>query len=202
MPAGELVFFRSFFGVFPVVAFLAWRGELRDGLKSNNVVSQIWRGLVGHDLDGARVFRADPAAAAGGGDDQLCDAAGDRDLLGDLPARDGAALSLVGGDRRARRRRDHRVAAADAVFDRRRLRVRRSASRPRSAAACLGAVAQLLVRTADQDRAVGDDRALFPFVVEPDLAGDGAVRLGDAEPAASRCIWSAPGSPAASRRSC
>jgi drug/metabolite transporter (DMT)-like permease len=47
VPAGELVFFRSFFGVLPVVAFLAWRGELREGLKSNNVVSQIWRGLVG-----------------------------------------------------------------------------------------------------------------------------------------------------------
>jgi drug/metabolite transporter (DMT)-like permease len=47
VPAGELVFFRSFFGVLPVVAFLAWRGELRQGLKSNNVVSQIWRGLVG-----------------------------------------------------------------------------------------------------------------------------------------------------------
>jgi drug/metabolite transporter (DMT)-like permease len=47
IPAGELVFFRSFFGVFPVIAFLAWRGELREGLKSNNVPSQIWRGLVG-----------------------------------------------------------------------------------------------------------------------------------------------------------
>jgi drug/metabolite transporter (DMT)-like permease len=47
IPAGELVFFRSFFGVFPVIAFLAWRGELRDGLKSNNIPSQIWRGLVG-----------------------------------------------------------------------------------------------------------------------------------------------------------
>ena len=47
VPAGELVFFRSFFGVFPVVAFLAWRGELRQGLKSNNVGSQIWRGVVG-----------------------------------------------------------------------------------------------------------------------------------------------------------
>src|SRR6185312_6700121 len=47
VPAGELVFFRSFFGVFPVVAFLAWRGELRAGLKSNNVGSQIWRGVVG-----------------------------------------------------------------------------------------------------------------------------------------------------------
>ena len=47
IPAGELVFFRSFFGVVPVVAFLSWKGELRDGIKSNNVVSQIWRGLVG-----------------------------------------------------------------------------------------------------------------------------------------------------------
>ncbi|MEO8757913.1 MAG: DMT family transporter [Devosia sp.] len=47
VPAGELVFFRSFFGVLPVVVFLAARGELRAGLKSNNVPSQIWRGLVG-----------------------------------------------------------------------------------------------------------------------------------------------------------
>src|SRR3569623_160379 len=47
VPAGELVFFRSFFGGFPVVACLAWRRELRDGRKSRNVASQIWRGLVG-----------------------------------------------------------------------------------------------------------------------------------------------------------
>ena len=47
VPAGELVFFRSFFGVLPVVVFLAARGELRAGLKSHNVPSQIWRGLVG-----------------------------------------------------------------------------------------------------------------------------------------------------------
>ena len=47
IPAGELVFFRSFFGIFPVVLFLASTGQLRDGLKSNNVASQVWRGLVG-----------------------------------------------------------------------------------------------------------------------------------------------------------
>jgi len=47
VPAGELVFFRSFFGVLPVVVFLRWRGELREGLRSHNVGSQIWRGLVG-----------------------------------------------------------------------------------------------------------------------------------------------------------
>lgn len=47
IPAGELVFFRSFFGIFPVIGFLGWTGQLRDGLKSNNVVGQVWRGLVG-----------------------------------------------------------------------------------------------------------------------------------------------------------
>ena len=47
IPAGELVFFRSFFGIFPVVVFLGWTGQLREGLKSNNVPSQVWRGLVG-----------------------------------------------------------------------------------------------------------------------------------------------------------
>src|SRR3569832_2193581 len=56
VPAGELVFFRSFFGVFPVVAFLAWRRELRDGLKSRNVASQIWRGLVGTVSMGLGIF--------------------------------------------------------------------------------------------------------------------------------------------------
>lgn len=47
VPSGELVFFRSFFGIFPVVAFLIWRGELREGLKTRSVLDQLWRGLVG-----------------------------------------------------------------------------------------------------------------------------------------------------------
>lgn len=47
IPAGELVFFRSFFGILPVVMFLSWRGELREGIKSRNVGGQVWRGLVG-----------------------------------------------------------------------------------------------------------------------------------------------------------
>ena len=47
IPAGELVFFRSFFGLIPVVIFLASRGELREGVRSNAIGSQIWRGLVG-----------------------------------------------------------------------------------------------------------------------------------------------------------
>lgn len=47
VPAGELVFFRSAFGIVPVIAFLGWRGELREGLRSQAVGSQIWRGLIG-----------------------------------------------------------------------------------------------------------------------------------------------------------
>jgi drug/metabolite transporter (DMT)-like permease len=47
IPAAELVFFRSTFGIVPVVAFIASQGELRSALKSNSVISQIWRGLVG-----------------------------------------------------------------------------------------------------------------------------------------------------------
>ncbi len=47
IPAAELVFFRSFFGILPVIVFIASRGELRSALKSHSVVSQIWRGLVG-----------------------------------------------------------------------------------------------------------------------------------------------------------
>ncbi len=47
VPAGELVFFRSFFGILPVVIFLTATGQLRDGLRTRSVVNQIWRGLVG-----------------------------------------------------------------------------------------------------------------------------------------------------------
>lgn len=47
VPAGQLVFFRSFFGLLPVVIFLAWRRELLAGVKSTAVGSQITRGFVG-----------------------------------------------------------------------------------------------------------------------------------------------------------
>ena len=47
IPAGELVFFRSFFGLFPVVVFLAAQGELREGVKTKALGSHVWRGLAG-----------------------------------------------------------------------------------------------------------------------------------------------------------
>src|SRR5262249_32513431 len=56
IPAGELVFFRSFFGIFPVIAFLAARGELREGLVSHSPGRQIWRGLVGTASMGCGFF--------------------------------------------------------------------------------------------------------------------------------------------------
>jgi drug/metabolite transporter (DMT)-like permease len=47
VPAGELVFFRSFFGIVPVIAFLLWRGQLVEGFRTRSVADQVWRGLVG-----------------------------------------------------------------------------------------------------------------------------------------------------------
>jgi drug/metabolite transporter (DMT)-like permease len=47
VPAGEAVFFRSFFA-FPAIAiWLMLRGELVNSLKTNNPMGHFWRGLVG-----------------------------------------------------------------------------------------------------------------------------------------------------------
>lgn len=47
VPAGELVFFRSFFALIPVLGYLAWRRELATGLKTAHFASHMGRGLVG-----------------------------------------------------------------------------------------------------------------------------------------------------------
>lgn len=47
IPAGELAFFRSAFAIIPVTAFLAWRGELRAGVKTAFPFGHVWRGLAG-----------------------------------------------------------------------------------------------------------------------------------------------------------
>ena len=47
IPPGETVFFRSFFAI-PVILVWLWRtSELRSGLKANNPMSHVWRGLIG-----------------------------------------------------------------------------------------------------------------------------------------------------------
>jgi drug/metabolite transporter (DMT)-like permease len=47
VPAGQAVFFRSFFAIPVIVAWLALRRELASGLKTRNPTGHLWRGVVG-----------------------------------------------------------------------------------------------------------------------------------------------------------
>lgn len=47
VPPGQAVFFRSFFALPIILGWLAIRGELRHGWKTNNPMGHVWRGLVG-----------------------------------------------------------------------------------------------------------------------------------------------------------
>ncbi|RYG55184.1 MAG: EamA/RhaT family transporter, partial [Alphaproteobacteria bacterium] len=47
VPAGEMVFFRSFFALLPVLGFLLWRGTLRNAFSTKRPVGHVVRGLVG-----------------------------------------------------------------------------------------------------------------------------------------------------------
>jgi drug/metabolite transporter (DMT)-like permease len=56
LPAGEIVFFRSFFAVLPVLVLFAWRGEVRSALTTRYPLSHIARGLVGVSAMGLGFF--------------------------------------------------------------------------------------------------------------------------------------------------
>lgn len=56
IPAGELVFFRCFFAILPVVAWLLWRGQLRSALHTRNPLGHIVRALVGASSMGLGFF--------------------------------------------------------------------------------------------------------------------------------------------------
>ncbi len=47
VPAGQSVFFRSFFAIPVIVAWLAMRGELATGFAVTNPFGHVWRGLMG-----------------------------------------------------------------------------------------------------------------------------------------------------------
>lgn len=47
VPAGQLVFFRSFFAIFPVIVFIAWQGQLSVAFRTSEPFSHFWRGFVG-----------------------------------------------------------------------------------------------------------------------------------------------------------
>jgi|LFEF01.1.fsa_nt_gb drug/metabolite transporter (DMT)-like permease len=46
-PTGELVFFRSFFALIPLLIWLAWRSELPGALKTRNLRGHFKRGVIG-----------------------------------------------------------------------------------------------------------------------------------------------------------
>ncbi len=47
VPPGQAVFFRSFFAIPVLIAWLMMRGELRHGFRAKNPIGHVWRGLVG-----------------------------------------------------------------------------------------------------------------------------------------------------------
>ena len=47
LPAGQIVFFRSFFAIFPILLMLAWSGELATALRTSNPMGHVARGAVG-----------------------------------------------------------------------------------------------------------------------------------------------------------
>jgi drug/metabolite transporter (DMT)-like permease len=56
LPAGEVVFFRSFFAMLPIMAFLAVRGELAGGFRTARPFSHFARGFVGAMAMGCGFF--------------------------------------------------------------------------------------------------------------------------------------------------
>lgn len=56
IPVGELVFFRCFFAILPVVGWLVWRRQLRSALYTKNPVGHVVRALVGASSMGLGFF--------------------------------------------------------------------------------------------------------------------------------------------------
>lgn len=47
VPAGQIVFYRSFFAIFPILVFLSYQGELWRGFKTSRPMGHIFRGIIG-----------------------------------------------------------------------------------------------------------------------------------------------------------
>lgn len=56
VPAGQIVFFRSFFAILPILAMLWWQHELRTALRTRHPFGHIARGLVGVSAMGLSFF--------------------------------------------------------------------------------------------------------------------------------------------------
>lgn len=47
VPPGQAVFFRSFFAIPVILAWLVWQGGIAEGLRTSDPLGHLWRGLVG-----------------------------------------------------------------------------------------------------------------------------------------------------------
>ena len=56
VPAGQIVFFRSFFAIFPIIAFLAFQGKLGTAFTTKRPLNHIARGVVGVSAMGLSFF--------------------------------------------------------------------------------------------------------------------------------------------------
>ncbi|MFK0688558.1 DMT family transporter [Mesorhizobium sp. IMUNJ 23033] len=56
VPAGQIVFFRSFFAIFPIIAFLAFRGKLGTAFTTKRPFNHVARGVVGVGAMGLGFF--------------------------------------------------------------------------------------------------------------------------------------------------
>lgn len=56
VPAGQIVFFRSFFAILPVIIYLAYRGDLSSAVYTKRPIGHILRGVIGVSSMGASFF--------------------------------------------------------------------------------------------------------------------------------------------------
>ncbi len=56
VPPGELVFFRSFFALVPILGFMALRGDFPSGMRTAHPVAHLRRGLIGGFAMGCNFF--------------------------------------------------------------------------------------------------------------------------------------------------
>ncbi len=56
IPPGQISFHRSAFAIVPIVVYLAWRGELRMAMQTDNPVGHVKRGLLGVCAMGAGFY--------------------------------------------------------------------------------------------------------------------------------------------------
>lgn len=47
VPAGEIVFFRSFFALLPVLVWVFWQGNGWSDFRTNDLAGHLWRGVIG-----------------------------------------------------------------------------------------------------------------------------------------------------------